>query len=329
MQFDSLAILFVFVGNAASILLLIYMLFRILRQTEATHTLLVGGTKDLIDAGKRLRDSMKSADRLVDRLQDINSHTDSRQDTGNVETEEHFRKIESMIQDLSGSKFQDHGRFLEDVKGLLDSFKSVKNEGLGEWREANQSKLDTAIAQRNRMAAEMEAVKARLDDSNKIIQDLRRTVRLAEAAGQSAEALRASLEQHQQLLARAKERAQASETKLAALNREMELIQAEAGRADIGKDGAATNALRRQLEAIKRERDSLDGQLARLKEAMQRTLIEKDFIEEKLLDLDAATGRLTPAAAPEGAEPVPQASGEAAAPTAPTANTSAAAAPAA
>lgn len=289
MQLEQLAVLFVFIGNAVSLILLAFMLHRIVKQTEATHTLLSGGAQDLIDAGKRLRDSMKSTDRLVDRLSDMNKQADLQASNAPpTPTEEHFKKIESMILDLSGRKFDDHGKFLEDIKGLMDSLGGVSNDSFGQWRDANQNKLETAQIQRNRMAAEMETLKVRLDDSQKIIQELRRSVRLAEAAGQSADALRASLDQQQQLLTRAKEKAAAAENRAANLAREVELMQAEAERADPSKENGAAQSLRRQLEEMTRERDGLQGQIERLREAMQRTLIEKDFIEEKLLDLDAA-----------------------------------------
>ena len=289
MQLEQLAVLFVFIGNAVSLILLAFMLHRIVKQTETTHTLLSGGAQDLMDAGKRLRDAMKSTDRLVDRLSDMNKQADLQASNAPpAPTEEHFKKIESMILDLSGRKFDDHGKFLEDIKGLMDSLGGVSNESFGQWRDANQNKLETAQVQRNRMASEMETLKVRLDDSQKIIQELRRSVRLAEAAGQSADALRASLDQQQQLLTRAKEKAAAAENRAANLAREVELMQAEAERADPGKDNGAAQSLRRQLEEMTRERDGLQGQIERLREAMQRTLIEKDFIEEKLLDLDAA-----------------------------------------
>jgi hypothetical protein len=289
MQLEQLAVLFVFIGNAVSLILLAFMLHRIVKQTEATHTLLSGGAQDLIDAGKRLRDSMKSTDRLVDRLSDMNKQADLQSSsTPPGPSEEQFKKIESMILDLSGRKFEDHGKFLEDIKGLMDSLGGVSNEGFGQWRDANQNKLETAQVQRNRMAAEMETLKVRLDDSQKIIQELRRSVRLAEAAGQSADALRASLDQQQQLLARAKEKAAAAENRAANLAREVELMQAEAERAEPGRENGAMQSLRRQLEEVTRERDGLHNQMERLRETMQRTLIEKDFIEEKLLDLDAA-----------------------------------------
>lgn len=289
MQLEQLAVLFVFIGNAVSLILLAFMLHRIVKQTEATHTLLSGGAQDLVDAGKRLRDAMKSTDRLVDRLSDMNKQADQQAaNTPPGPSDEHFKKIESMILDLSGRKFEDHGKFLEDIKGLMDSLSGVSNDSFGQWRDANQNKLETAQTQRNRMAAEMETLKVRLDDSQKIIQELRRSVRLAEAAGQSADALRASLDQQQQLLTRAKEKAAAAENRAANLAREVELMQAEAERGEPGKDNGAMQALRSQLEEMTRERDGLQSQIERLRESMQRTLIEKDFIEEKLLDLDAA-----------------------------------------
>ena len=71
MMLEQIAIVFVFIANAVSIILLGFMLFRIAKQTEATHKLLSGGAQDLLDAGKRLRDALKSTDRLVDRLGDF------------------------------------------------------------------------------------------------------------------------------------------------------------------------------------------------------------------------------------------------------------------
>ncbi len=306
MQLEQIAVLFVFIGNAVSIMMLGFMLFKISKQTEATHSLLVNGTRDLLEAGKRLRDSTKSTDRLVDRLSDLNQQPSSAPPPAASETEEHFRKLESMLQELSGKKLPDHGKFLEDIRQVLDSIGNQSGtDSFAQWRDAHQHKLEAAQTQRTRMAAEMEALKTRLDESQKVIVELRRTVRVAETANQSTEALRVSLDQQQQLLARAKERAQAAESRAATLSREIELMQAEAGRAESKGDGASA-AVRRQLDEVTRERDGLKGQLEKLRETMQRTLIEKDFIEEKLLDLDAAAHASVTAAAQAASSP-PQA----------------------
>ena len=138
------------------------------------------------------------------------------------------------------------------------------------------------------MAAEMEALKVRLEDSNKIISELRRSVRLAEASGQAADALRTNLDQTQQLLGRAKERASNAEARVEALTRELDLMRLDAEKASPGKDNAAVQSLKRQVDDLVREKDGLLAQLEKMRDTMQRTLIEKDFIEEKLLDLDAA-----------------------------------------
>ena len=290
MMLEQIAIVFVFIANAVSIILLGFMLFRIAKQTEATHKLLSGGAQDLLDAGKRLRDSLKSTDRLVDRLGDL-YHKPPEQQTAPVtpdQQDQHFKVIEDMLKELSGKKFEDHGRFLEDIKQLLDSVAGTSPEGLSQWRDANQNRLETAQLQRNRMAAEMEALKVRLEDSNKIISELRRSVRLAEASGQAADALRTNLDQTQQLLGRAKERAQNAENRVEALTRELDLMRLDAEKASPGKDNAAVQSLKRQVDDLVREKDGLLAQLEKMRDTMQRTLIEKDFIEEKLLDLDAA-----------------------------------------
>lgn len=290
MMLEQIAIVFVFIANAVSIILLGFMLFRIAKQTEATHKLLSGGAQDLLDAGKRLRDSLKSTDRLVDRLGDLYNKPPEQQAAPITpdQQDQHFKVIEDMLKELSGKKFEDHGRFLEDIKQLLDSVAGTSPEGLSQWRDANQNRLETAQLQRNRMAAEMEALKVRLEDSNKIISELRRSVRLAEASGQAADALRTNLDQTQQLLGRAKERAQNAENRVEALTRELDLMRLDAEKASPGKDNAAVQSLKRQVDDLVREKDGLLAQLEKMRDTMQRTLIEKDFIEEKLLDLDAA-----------------------------------------
>lgn len=290
MMLEQIAIVFVFIANAVSIILLGFMLFRIAKQTEATHKLLSGGAQDLLDAGKRLRDALKSTDRLVDRLGDLYNKPPEQQAAPVTpdQQDQHFKVIEDMLKELSGKKFEDHGRFLEDIKQLLDSVAGTSPEGLSQWRDANQNRLETAQLQRNRMAAEMEALKVRLEDSNKIISELRRSVRLAEASGQAADALRTNLDQTQQLLGRAKERAQNAENRVEALTRELDLMRLDAEKASPGKDNAAVQSLKRQVDDLVREKDGLLAQLEKMRDTMQRTLIEKDFIEEKLLDLDAA-----------------------------------------
>ena len=291
MMLEQIAIVFVFIANAVSIILLGFMLFRISKQTEATHKMLHGGGQDLLDAGKRLRDALKSTDRLVDRLGELYSKPPEQQQAAPVPPEQqdqHFKVIEDMLKDLSGRKFEDHSRFLEDIKQLLDSVAGSTPEGLSQWRDANQNRLETAQLQRNRMAAEMEALKVRLEDSNKIISELRRSVRLAEASGQAADALRTNLDQTQQLLGRAKERASNAEARVEALTRELDLMRLDAEKASPGKDNAAVQSLKRQVDDLIREKDGLLAQLEKMRDTMQRTLIEKDFIEEKLLDLDAA-----------------------------------------
>lgn len=285
MQLESLAIVFVFIGNAAAIILLAFMLFRILSQTEQTHEMMRGGTSDLVDAGKRLREMLQSVDRLSERLIDANKAAGGAQPF-NISAES-LNKLCALTESLTQENIQEHEQLMNDMRNLLESLQEVKPEGYSAWRHAHQGKLDQAVSQRSQLATELEQVKIRLEEANIVIHELRRANRLAEASTQSADVLRQNMDQQQQLLNRAKERAIKAELAAINLTQEMEKLSAEA---DKGRKETAADLdnLRAQMDVLNQERSVLFNQLEELKGVMKRTLLEKDFIEEKLLDLDEA-----------------------------------------
>lgn len=287
MQLESVAVLFVFIGNAAAIILLAFMLFRILGQTETTHTLMRQGTDELMGAAKRLHEMLSSVDRLSDRLIDANKqaiHANNQQ--LNI-SQDSLQKIAALTDSLTREGIEEHEGMMDEMRELLESLQRVDPDGYTAWRQDNQGKLDHTLTQRSHLATELEQVKIRLDEANIVINELRRANRLAEASTQSAEVLRQNMDQQQQLLNRAKERAQKAEATANTLTQEVEKLQSEVDHARHSAEKDIED-LRSQMNAITQERTILFNQLEELKSTMKRTLLEKDFIEDKLLDLDEA-----------------------------------------
>lgn len=286
MQIESIAVLFVFIGNGAAIILLAFMLFRILGQTEETHRVMRQGSNELLDSAKRVKDMLQAVDRLCDRLIDANKLAIQNGQMLNISSE-HLEKIAALTDSLSSDRVEAYESILGDMRQLLESLYSVKPEGYPQWRQEHQGKLDQAMNQRSHLNTELEQVKIRLDEANVVISELRRANRLAEASTQSADVLRQNMEQQQQLLNRAKERAQKAEATVNTLTQEMEKVQAEAAhlRQSAVRD---LDDVREQMNVVEQERAKLFQQLEELKGTMHRTLLEKNFIEDKLLDLDEA-----------------------------------------
>lgn len=287
MQLESVAVLFVFIGNAAAIILLAFMLFRILSQTETTHTLMRQGTDELMGAAKRLHEMLSSVDRLSDRLIDANKLAGQANSQAINISQESLQKIAALTDSLTREGIEEHEGMMGEMRDLLESLQRVDPDGYTAWRQDNQGKLDQTLTQRSHLATELEQVKIRLDEANIVINELRRANRLAEASTQSAEVLRQNMDQQQQLLNRAKERAQKAEATANTLTQEVEKLQAEVDHARHVAEKDIED-LRSQMEAVAQERTILFNQLEELKNTMKRTLLEKDFIEDKLLDLDEA-----------------------------------------
>lgn len=287
MQLESVAILFVFIGNAAAIILLAFMLFRILSQTEATHDMMRKGSGDLLDAAKRLRDMLQAVDRLSDRLIDANKSVNQSANRPIDISPESLEKIAALTDSLTREGIEEHEQIVAEMRKLLESIQAIQPEGYPAWRQEHQGKLDQTLLQRSHLSTELEQVKIRLDEANIVINELRRANRLAEASTQSADVLRQNMDQQQQLLNRAKERAQKAEATANTLTQEVDKLNNEVKQA---RNAAAKDLedLHEQMKAITQERATLFSQLEELKSTMKRTLLEKDFIEDKLLDLDEA-----------------------------------------
>jgi chromosome segregation ATPase len=282
MDLVNLAVAVVFVSNAIILILLVYMLIRILGQTEQTREMMVGAARELNDSARVVRDA---AYKLGD-----GKSAGGVGGTGvtalPVPGLDALDKLNHMVEEMShrDSGF-DSQKALADIKRLMESMASTDPAQMVEWQNKHKTELEQALAQRNRLAAETEQMRQRLHEAHRIILELRRANRAAEASGQTVEALRTEVQKQQQIIDRARERLRVAETKAEGLKADVERLSMlnPAGAAD----NTALKEARRKLAQVESERDAQARELDALKDSMERTLVEKNFIEERFLRLDS------------------------------------------
>lgn len=296
MDLVNLAVAVVFVSNAIILILLVYMLVRILGQTEQTRDMMVGASRELTDSARVVRDAgYKIVDALRGGFGGFGGAGGAPTVTPTpVSGLEMLDRLNTMMEELSQHGGPDTERQLADIRRMMESMSTVDPGKIAEWHRKHKVELEHALAQREKLARETEQMRQRLLEAHHIITELRRANKAAEAQGHTVEALRGELGKHQQILERAKERLRIAEQKAEALTADVERLSA-ANPAGAAENEALKEA-RRQLAEVSDERDAHARELDQLKDTMQRTLVEKDFIEEHFLRLDGSRSVLEEAA---------------------------------
>ena len=300
MDLVNLAVAVVFISNAVILVLLVYMLVRILGQTEQTRDMMIGASRELTDSARVVRDAgYKIVDALRGGFGGNAPNAPPMVTPTPVAGLEMLDKLNAMMEEMAEHGGADTDRQLADIRRMMESMSQVDPSKIAEWHRKHKADLEHALQQRDKLAAETETMRQRLLEAHRIITELRKANKAAEAQGHTVEALRGELGKHQQVLERAKERVRLAEQKAEALSADVERLSA-ANPAGAAENEALKEA-RRRLAEVSQERDEHARELDNLKDAMQRTLVEKDFIEEHFLRLDGSRSVLA-AAASAGAE---------------------------
>jgi DNA repair exonuclease SbcCD ATPase subunit len=296
MDLVNLAVAVVFVSNAIILILLVYMLVRILGQTEQTRDMMIGASRELTDSARVVRDAgYKIVDALRGGFSNSAPNAPPTVTATPVAGIEMLDKLNTMMEEMSQHGGADTDRQLADIRRMMESMSQVDPSKIAEWHRKHKADLEHTLQQRDKLAAETEQMRQRLMEAHRIITELRKANKAAEAQGHTVEALRGELGKHQQILERAKERVRMAEQKAEQLTADVERLSA-ANPAGAAENEALKEA-RRRLAEVSAERDEHARELDDLKDAMQRTLVEKDFIEEHFLRLDGDRATLAAAAA--------------------------------
>ena len=284
MPITSIVVTLVFVCSAVTIVLLSFMLFRILEQTKLTRNVIHERLEHLQVATERLMTLLSGVDRLSERLRELNTQADQRREREPL-SDDHLQVLMDLGKALEMGTVGHVEKNAADMQALLGSLSDVKAEDYSQWKQQNEERLNQALSARRQKDAEVLELKQRLEEARQMISDLRRSTRVAEANSQSADALRAKLDEQELYLSSTKERAIKAESSALTLRQELDKLAAQ-DQKNRAKTEQELALLRAQMDAIAQERQKLADQLEDLQGSMKRTLLEKDMIEDRLLELD-------------------------------------------
>jgi chromosome segregation ATPase len=256
------ALAFVFVSNAVFLVAAGFVLHRILEHTRVAHEALVHAAAETRSAGKHLQHLANTSHDKLGKLAEGGGGADAAA----------IEKLTKLVQELAARKGGGDGGG-EPAEG---------EEGDSTDRP-HRSELDRAIAHNHRLRSSLGQVRLQLEEAMKTIADIRRDQRVA-----STEALTNMRELVTRLntqLDQARRKARDAEKRALALDTELQQARSTIQSSDSREE---LQALQQRLDAMQRENSSLSGEVGELKELIQRTLREKDFIEDRFLKLDEA-----------------------------------------
>lgn len=299
MDLVNLAVAVVFISNAIILILLVYMLFRILGQTEHTRFMMVSAARELNDSARVVRDAGYRVAEVLKGGGGAGSGSAGITPTP-VTGIEMLDKLNHMMEEISSKQHTEStDEALGDLKRLMEGLAALDGHQAGEWQRKHKAELEHALAQRDKLARETEEMRRRLHEAHRIIIELRKANKAAEAMGHTVEHLRTEMGKQQQVLERAKERLHKAEAKAEELSADVERLSA--ANPEGAADNEALKEARRRLQEVSAERDARVRELEGVKGEMQRTLVEKEFIEEHFLRLDSSRRRATADLGDDGA----------------------------
>ena len=175
-------------------------------------------------------------------------------------------------------------RLIDQQGNILDEVSKVDAKQFDEWRRAKQVELDRLLQQKQHVQQEFQRLRQAHDEAVHKLREHELRGRQYQKATAEAGTLRGELGEMRQQLQQAQARAHAAE-QLA------EASQAASGY-NGGGDTSATPSprvkeLAAQLAEAEADRQRLRRQLEQIQDNLKRTLTEKEFIEDRFLQLDA------------------------------------------
>jgi hypothetical protein len=288
MEFSSanIAVAVSLISNCIAIIFLIFMLFRILSETNNGHRLVREGSDKLIRAGEELTAVVNAADTMILRMRGAAAaEGGSRASSGGslVISPEGIKILSRLMQSLSQHTFKEMDSILLEMRHLLGSLKRLPPGGFSAWQEQNQATIDRILEIQGIAPEVMLSIKANIEDSKIVTQELERASKQVEGQNLGTEELNTYLQQQEKLIEQMRERATRAEERSEMLDQQIRaLSEVDQSRKS---DSQELDRLRNQNAQLSQERSSLVRHLETLTSEIKRTKLEKDFVEDRLLSM--------------------------------------------
>lgn len=255
--------------NLGSQVFLVYMLLRILSDQDKTYKEIRSGTNDLIEAGKKLNRMFSIAERLAER--NLNEKvTISKTDESNSPFEQQLEASLKKIEQLISQAF-----------AVVENVAELPPSDIPRWRDSNMQSMQKIMADQQLLRPEI----AKIQD---ILYRLSKEIRRGPATGVADTELPNEQEQtiksYQEMLIKTRERAKSAESKANLLQSEIDLLNKKNNEMT-AQSLEELNALKDEIKKINDERTSLIRNMDALTNEILRTKIEKNFIEDRFIEL--------------------------------------------
>lgn len=265
-----IALAFVFISNAIFLVAAGFVLYRILEHTRVGHEALVQAADETRNAGKQLQHLAHASHDKLGKLGEGGGGVGGSVDSAALE------KLTKLVEELAG-------------KGGGGSRAAGEPGEKGDDRP-HRSELDRALAHNHRLRSSLDQVRLQLEEAMKTIADMRRDERIAST--EAMENMRQLVTRLNGQLDQARRKTREAEKRAAALDAELQQVRSVIETTDSREE---LTGLQQRLDQMQRENSNLTGEVDELKQLIQRTLREKDFIEDRFLKLDSAVDGTPPA----------------------------------
>lgn len=297
------ALAFVFFCNLVFMIGAGYVLMRILDMTETSQINLQRAASSVIEVGTHIKVVVRRAFNEMERNNDALTARESSSGRAVVELSAQIKNLVERMKTIVANTARE--------KDAADGHVAVDKLYLGaeELRVKLHEDLSAALAKTHALQDEIDQTKYRLKDASQANTELREEINDVKGVKQSVvdSLLQRTVELEEQLQ-KARERAQVAEQHAEANAVQLDEIRAHINEQEFSSGNGGVD----QTELIKSQQDQIDALSEREKEllaritqlegAFQRNQTEKNFIEERFLQLDAGESTRAPLEPPPKAE---------------------------
>ena len=278
------ALAFVFFCNLVFMIGAGYVLMRILDTTETSQINLQRAASSVIEVGTHIKVVVRRAFNEMERNNDALMARESSSGRAVVELSSQIKTLVERMKVLMAKNATE--RETADAGPLY--------LGAEELRAKLHEELNAALAKTHALQDEIDQTKYRLKDASQANNELREEISDVQGVKQSVvDSLMQRTVELEAQLQKARERAQVAEQHAQAHAVQLDEIRAQINAQNFA-DGVDQTGLiegqQQQIDALATREAELLARIAQLEGAFQRNQTEKNFIEERFLQLDAGDG---------------------------------------
>lgn len=260
----SLVLLCIGIGG---VVYLVYMLISILNQQEKIFEEIKKGQSDLIGAGQRLNNMFGIAEEFMQMAKKPPTPPKAvaKEEKNNDDS---VQKFESIMAEMRGLVNTIKGNLEEELSKQLQRIPDISAEKLSKMSQPE-------------LSSELNHMSKAID---RVLQDIKRHNHILNEDNETIKELKQKIEGYQRMIMQSREKTKSAEATIANLEKQIAQLQmapAETRIEQVPGDGQ----LKKDLEQLLMERDMLKRQIDGLQDEIARTKIEKDFIENRFIDL--------------------------------------------